>query len=43
MDSEKKSKDFRKSGIDSWDICDYRTYWQRRKLTSSSDIVCQNM
>ena len=34
----KKSKDFRKSGIDSWDICDYRTYWQRSCDMESDDL-----
>ena len=38
MDSEKKSKDFRKSGIDSWAICDYRTYWQRSCDMESDDL-----
>lgn len=34
----KKSNDYRKSGIDTWDICDYRFYVQKSVKLSKEEL-----
>jgi len=37
-DQRKKSNDYKKSGIDTWDICDYRFFAQNTEGLSDEEI-----